>query len=493
MARKKNGSELDFEDAVSDDSGAEESSFDDGGSEDVDSEEDVEEGEASEEEPEPNRDGKRKRETGAQKQTAKRAKQKVDKTNGEEVKEKGVVVKTQSRNTKKAPNLHGVKAFATAMKNFDDSRKKLVIEMGFGGLLSIHLAFIPRKFVYWLLTRVMGYGLITFVDEYVLPLSPLQVEYVLPCTIPEDKQAEHSRILEKFGKNDSISLVATLGALIRKDEESNVFLLSDDEKADFKIAFLIAALGYALSATTNTSYLGVKLVPSLLVCDEAFEYDWCTYVFNWMVVAARSFQKKFAHDGYVAGSGGCILYLLVSKIGYLPPYTKCVMKSMHQLMSQCVDVANAQRVIGGKPMERGKPMEKEVVVHENLSGENHDDVNGADPNLASFLLEKEQLKQGREGLGEDPSTDTMSSEDDLECVVQKIKVDPLFTEDGGEFKVVGDESKVDGVDAEVDEGVVSDLHNCSDTEVEDENIEPGPQIVLGLVTARGTTVLVDAE
>ncbi|XP_021724309.1 uncharacterized protein LOC110691680 [Chenopodium quinoa] len=235
-----------------------------------------------------------------EKRTGKRGKLKVEKTKGEVAKEKGVVVKTQSRSTQKAPNLHGVKAFATAVKKFDDSRMKLVIEMGFGGLLSIPLTFVPQKFVYWLLTRVMGDGSITFGDECVLPLSPVQVEYVLgipmgskelPCTIPEDKQAEHSRILEKFGKNEHISLVAALGALIRKDEEGNVLSLSDDEKADFKIAFLITTLGYLLCATANTSYLGVKLVPSLLVYDEADEYDWCTYVFNWMV-SSQEFPKE---------------------------------------------------------------------------------------------------------------------------------------------------------------------------------------------------------
>lgn len=215
-----------------------------------------------------------------------------------------------------------MKAFATAVKKFDDSRKKVVTEMGFGGLLSIPLTYVPRKFVYWLLTRVTADGSITFGDECVLPLSPVQVEYVLgipmgsrelPCTIPEDKQAEHHRILEKFGKNQHISLVSALEALIKQDEEGNVLPLSDDEIADFKIGFLIAALGYILCATANTSHLGVKLVPSLLVYDEADEYDWCTYVFNWMVASARGFQRKFARRGYVAGCGGCILFLLVSK------------------------------------------------------------------------------------------------------------------------------------------------------------------------------------
>lgn len=81
--------------------------------------------------------------------------------------EKGEVIKTQSRKTQKAPNLNGVKAVSTVVRLFDSSRQKVVTEMGFGGLLSISLTILPRKFSYWLLTRVLADGSIAFVDNYV--------------------------------------------------------------------------------------------------------------------------------------------------------------------------------------------------------------------------------------------------------------------------------------------------------------------------------------
>ncbi|XP_021724811.1 uncharacterized protein LOC110692129 [Chenopodium quinoa] len=138
------------------------------------------------------------------------------------VRARGVVVKTQSRTTQKAPNLNGVKAFGSIVHTFDDSRKKVVTEMGFGGLLKIPLTYLPRKFAYWLLTRVDGEGSLVFGDQYVVPLSPVQVEYVLrismgsqeiPARIPadnEEMQTEARRIVQRYskagGENISLSL-----------------------------------------------------------------------------------------------------------------------------------------------------------------------------------------------------------------------------------------------------------------------------------------------
>ncbi|XP_057252321.1 uncharacterized protein LOC125499493 isoform X2 [Beta vulgaris subsp. vulgaris] len=72
------------------------------------------------------------------------------------LKAEGKVIATQrARNNKRESNMNcRVETFGKVVKGFDERKRKLVMEMGFGGLLFFAGKSLPKTFCYWLCTRV---------------------------------------------------------------------------------------------------------------------------------------------------------------------------------------------------------------------------------------------------------------------------------------------------------------------------------------------------
>ena len=73
-----------------------------------------------------------------------------------------------------------VEAFGRVISEFNDVRKKWVVEIGFGGLLNIVGLTLPRTLCYWLMTRLDPCkGSIRLSDGREYLLTPNHVRWVL--------------------------------------------------------------------------------------------------------------------------------------------------------------------------------------------------------------------------------------------------------------------------------------------------------------------------
>ncbi|XP_056695144.1 uncharacterized protein [Spinacia oleracea] len=63
------------------------------------------------------------------------------------------------------------------------------------------------------------------------------------------------------------------------------------------------------------------LMQACTVADMSIEYDWCTFAHEWLMTKSSEFAEKFDKAGFVAGCGGCTLFLLIFYLDHLnrPP------------------------------------------------------------------------------------------------------------------------------------------------------------------------------
>uniref|UniRef100_A0A803MKF5 Uncharacterized protein n=1 Tax=Chenopodium quinoa TaxID=63459 RepID=A0A803MKF5_CHEQI len=138
----------------------------------------------------------------------------------------------------------------------DKDKIDLVERCGFGGLLKLKVKKIDRRFWYWLMTRV-DHERRLFVggDGKELPLGPEQYRCV-------------------FDLPRGLKLVPDM---------------VEDPVMQSKVDDIVRNFGASAS-----------------------EYNWCVCVHSWMLGSVREFHKIFDGKGYVAGGGGCGLFLTVS-------------------------------------------------------------------------------------------------------------------------------------------------------------------------------------
>ncbi|KMT09022.1 hypothetical protein BVRB_6g137280 [Beta vulgaris subsp. vulgaris] len=103
-----------------------------------------------------------------------------------------------------------VETFGKVVKGFDERKRKLVTEMGFGGLLFLEGKSLPRTFCYWLCTRVDDKNrvlqMLLTPAGLEFPISKTQVHWVLgipagPKTVPlygEDADEGGDEVMRLF-------------------------------------------------------------------------------------------------------------------------------------------------------------------------------------------------------------------------------------------------------------------------------------------------------
>ncbi|KAL2894567.1 50S ribosomal protein L21 [Bienertia sinuspersici] len=218
---------------------------------------------------------------------------------------KNLVLYTRSTKSNKQLNVNcRVDQFARIIEELDEQRLRVVEEMGFRSVL------------------VGG-------DGREFPLYPVQVQCIVG--IPRGKQVvpieidpnnvdnlmRFNDILEWFGKDQC-------GKGFISTPEAKQEVLREGQLVDvvkFKVAFLVVVLGMMLCTTTNFSTLASDVVPALCAADQPHDYDWCTYVLQFLMRRARSFSKNLHKDGFVVGCGGCTFFLSILYVDHLkrPP------------------------------------------------------------------------------------------------------------------------------------------------------------------------------
>lgn len=182
----------------------------------------------------------------------------------------------------------------------DKRQCEWVSEMGFGELLKISAGKVNRYLCLWLMNRFDPDKRRLLVrDNHYVDISANDVGWVMGIPgpnspVPKDispKVLFHLK--RKYGNNNGMDERAVFGAVVRSMSE-----------VEFKHTFLLYTLGVLLCPTQSCRISPMHL-KVLHVATDAYKYNWCRYVFEWLVKCARSFSVS--KNKY----GGCAVFLMV--------------------------------------------------------------------------------------------------------------------------------------------------------------------------------------
>ncbi|KMS99223.1 hypothetical protein BVRB_2g046620 [Beta vulgaris subsp. vulgaris] len=210
-----------------------------------------------------------------------------------------------------------VETFGKVVKGFDERKRKLVTEMGFGGLLFLSGKSLPRTFYYWLCTRVdVNNKVLLMLDGLEFPLSKTRVYWVLgipagPKTVPlygddaDEGGDEVMRFLDVYGYTSRSGVRGIKASVIKQNVEGEI---SSD--AEFKKAFLMMTLNDLICPMT-CQRMSVSLLYAVVVAERPHEYDWCSLLLDHLIIAIGGFAKRFCRDGFAKGCGRCTMFLAI--------------------------------------------------------------------------------------------------------------------------------------------------------------------------------------
>ncbi|XP_056689511.1 uncharacterized protein [Spinacia oleracea] len=256
---------------------------------------------------------------------------------GEYAKFHGVVVATQRANCgRKQPSvICRTDAFSKIIAAFDESRRSCVRKMGFGGMLDLKISKLPRQLCYWLMSRLDGgNSYLVGGDGHVLPITASHWEYVfgfqnsgLPVPVKESDLPPGTlkAMALKYGeKNTSTSKSTIIIAKSVKelagpvDGEGKIKPLANQrDRASFMENFMIVLLGQILCPSTDGGNMSLKLLGAVSVAKNASLYNCCEFCHTWLLDYGDACQRKIDHQGYAAGTGGCVLFLLIFYLDHL--------------------------------------------------------------------------------------------------------------------------------------------------------------------------------
>ncbi|KAL2899981.1 S-adenosylmethionine synthase [Bienertia sinuspersici] len=221
-------------------------------------------------------------------------KKKAKRREGHHVKAKNLVLYTRSIMCKKPLNVNcRVEQFGLLMEGLEGEKMELVERMGFGHLKHLSGQAMNKELGYWLMTRV----------QCVLGIP--KGEKLVPLLMDDTNRVEIDKICRWFSK------VEYGKACISIVEAKDYVMGEEVDVEKYRVAFLVVLLGMFLCPTTNFSSLASELTPALCAAEEANQYDWCSFVLDFLLRRARAFSHSFDKDGYAVGCGGCTYFLVV--------------------------------------------------------------------------------------------------------------------------------------------------------------------------------------
>ncbi|CAL5087625.1 unnamed protein product [Urochloa decumbens] len=217
------------------------------------------------------------------------------------------------------------------VSKFDDSKKKLVQSIGFGGILDMpHFKHSNNQFTRWILSKFRWYtGMFVFADTINLTITPEHIGKIIgiSCTGLD--------VADKCFKDDdeklsfATSRLSFLGSEHELLELAEHFVLSDfhhplskEDEDKFKIAFVIFIMGRFLAPTTEQSSSRSDFWGALSNPDQIGAYNWSSYVLHNILEASRAVTWGTLEYLSVSHITGCslivqILYLDMIDFGPL--------------------------------------------------------------------------------------------------------------------------------------------------------------------------------
>ncbi|KAL2895218.1 Glycerol-3-phosphate dehydrogenase mitochondrial [Bienertia sinuspersici] len=184
-----------------------------------------------------------------------------------------------------------VEQFGLLMEGLEGEKMEVVESMGFGHLKHLSGQAMNKELGYWLMTRVNAdTGELMAGDGREFTLSSEQVQCVLgipkgerpvPLQMDDTNRVEIEKICRWFSKVEY-------------------------GKACISI---VDAKEYVLGEEVDSENFGAH--PTLCAAEEASQYDWCSFVLDFLLRRARAFSHSFDTDGYAVGCGGCTYFLVI--------------------------------------------------------------------------------------------------------------------------------------------------------------------------------------
>lgn len=206
------------------------------------------------------------------------------------------------------------------MGGFDEYKRWLIKEIGFGGLLDMPmLQKLNLRFSSWIMSkvdvksreiRINAHKVLKFWAEdlhkvFGLPcghrevmgrdgtITQASIEFI-QASLGMDKSGLHSlRAAEEFLKRD-----------INEDS-------SKLEKECFQIAFVIFVMGHLLAPTTKHDYCQIDFWGALANTENIAQFNWCEYVLQVLLEAVTKLKKDVMNKNSTINLFGCHIFFQI--------------------------------------------------------------------------------------------------------------------------------------------------------------------------------------
>lgn len=216
-----------------------------------------------------------------------------------------------------------VKRAVEVIESFDEFKRWLVTEIGFGGMLKLPMIQkLNLKFSAWTMSKVcVKRRAIVLSDSKIIKFFAEDVHKVfgLPCG--------HRNVKGRDGfiKPEAISFIkSTLGMdktgvhslraaedfLMRDISESS----SKIEKDCFQIAFVIFVMGHVLAPRTKHDYGTIDYWGALANTENIAQFNWCEFVLEFLLEGVRRLKNDIMANNANTNLVGCHLFLQVSSV-----------------------------------------------------------------------------------------------------------------------------------------------------------------------------------
>ncbi|XBI06457.1 hypothetical protein VPH35_134469 [Triticum aestivum] len=215
-----------------------------------------------------------------------------------------------------------VSKVVSVVSSFDNFKRSLVQEIGWGGILNIPaLNRLNLKFSKWTMSRVDSAAMAVALDDrrkIRFWAADIHNVFGIPCgsrDIPtaEINCPENTKNLLRTAlgmppeKGNSVLKSAEIIILRPLSEETSSILEVDC----FKMAFVIFCMGHLLAPSTKHDSVIIDYWGALSNTDHICEFNWCQYILLDMVAASQQVQTDITNSRPVTYLHGCHVFLQI--------------------------------------------------------------------------------------------------------------------------------------------------------------------------------------
>ncbi|XP_062180201.1 uncharacterized protein LOC133884702 [Phragmites australis] len=199
---------------------------------------------------------------------------------------------------------------------FDEQKKELVRQTGFGGILELKLTKVNRQFGAWLLSKVDPQRCaIIPARNKVIPFSSKDVN--LFFSVPSSGKAIEACSQEEVEVRKAyfcglfeISNFKTLNVSFLKEILTKQYShqLTCDEQRAFKAAFVFYVMTKLLAPQSLANFISPRYIRAVADIDNVREYNWSQFVVDDLKKSADHMPKRFSRSSQ-GSITGCIVFL----------------------------------------------------------------------------------------------------------------------------------------------------------------------------------------